>query len=202
MLLTCSVIMWKLLLLQKRSHLIFTVVYVNSFLQLMKTMGLRNGVIWWSWFINTYLGMLLMTIVATIFRMVGRVLFVSNGLIVFLYLATFSLSTLVFWWVIESVWRYFFFLSLWILSAWWSIWTYGVNVGQNSSHRLKRWYYEWPKWCNHPTDRLILMEIVSSPKKAGNFLKMKRDNKTQYNVPVMVVVSRGIVFSDLFTFSL
>ena len=46
------------------------------------------------------------------------------------------------------------------------------------------------------------MEIVSSPKKAGNFLKMKRDNKTQYNVPVMVVVSRGIVFSDLFTFSL
>ena len=77
------------------SHL--SVVYVNYFLQLMKTMGLRNGVIWWSWFINTYLGMLLMTIVATIFIMVGRVLFVSNGLIVFLYLATFSLSTTMFW---------------------------------------------------------------------------------------------------------
>ena len=89
--------MWKLLLLQKYSRLIFTVVYVNYFLQLMKTMGLRNGVIWWSWFINTYFGMLVMTIVATIFIMVGRVLFVSNGLIVFLYLATFSLSTTMFW---------------------------------------------------------------------------------------------------------
>ena len=81
----------------KNSHLMFTVVYVSYFLQLMKTMGLRNGVIWWSWFINTYLGMLLMTIVATIFRMVGRVLFVSNGLIVFIYQATFSLSTTMFW---------------------------------------------------------------------------------------------------------
>lgn len=63
----------------------------------MQVMGLRNGVIWWSWFINTIVGMALLSAIATIFIMVGKVLLLSNGFIVFLYLLTFSLSTTMFW---------------------------------------------------------------------------------------------------------
>uniref|UniRef100_A0AAQ4S8C3 P-type phospholipid transporter n=1 Tax=Gasterosteus aculeatus aculeatus TaxID=481459 RepID=A0AAQ4S8C3_GASAC len=60
----------------------------------LKAMGVTNGVIWSTWFIDSFLMMGTSTALLTAIIMAGRVLNYSNGLILFLFLLTFTTATI------------------------------------------------------------------------------------------------------------
>ncbi|XP_040023136.2 retinal-specific phospholipid-transporting ATPase ABCA4a isoform X3 [Gasterosteus aculeatus] len=60
----------------------------------LKAMGVTNGVIWSTWFIDSSLMMGTSTALLTAIIMAGRVLNYSNGLILFLFLLTFTTATI------------------------------------------------------------------------------------------------------------
>ncbi|XP_034027520.1 retinal-specific phospholipid-transporting ATPase ABCA4-like [Thalassophryne amazonica] len=59
----------------------------------LKAMGVTNGVIWSTWFIDSFLMMATSTALLTSIIMAGRVLNYSNPLILFLFLLTFTTAT-------------------------------------------------------------------------------------------------------------
>ncbi|XP_078147403.1 retinal-specific phospholipid-transporting ATPase ABCA4a isoform X1 [Centroberyx gerrardi] len=60
----------------------------------LKTMGVSNGVIWSTWFIDSFLMMAISTLLLTTIIMGGRVLNYSNPLILLLFLLTFTTATI------------------------------------------------------------------------------------------------------------
>ncbi|KAF3836110.1 hypothetical protein F7725_028668 [Dissostichus mawsoni] len=60
----------------------------------MKAMGVTNGVIWSTWFIDSFLMMGTSTALLTAIIMGGRVLNYSNGIILFLFLLSFTMATI------------------------------------------------------------------------------------------------------------
>ncbi|XP_033494779.1 retinal-specific phospholipid-transporting ATPase ABCA4a isoform X1 [Epinephelus lanceolatus] len=60
----------------------------------MKAMGVTNGVIWSTWFIDSFLMMGTSTVLLTAIIMGGRVLNYSNSIILFLFLLTFTTATI------------------------------------------------------------------------------------------------------------
>ncbi|KAM6948363.1 retinal-specific phospholipid-transporting ATPase ABCA4 [Aplochiton taeniatus] len=60
----------------------------------LKAMGVNNGVIWYTWFIDSFIMMTASTALLTGIIMGGKVLHYSNGLIVFLFLLTFTVTTI------------------------------------------------------------------------------------------------------------
>ncbi|TNN65133.1 Retinal-specific ATP-binding cassette transporter [Liparis tanakae] len=60
----------------------------------LKAVGVTNGVIWSTWFIDSFLMMGTSTALLTVIIMGGRVLNYSNGLILFLFLLTFTTATI------------------------------------------------------------------------------------------------------------
>ncbi|MGH0132671.1 UNVERIFIED_CONTAM: hypothetical protein FKN15_050037 [Acipenser sinensis] len=60
----------------------------------LKVMGVSNGVIWYTWFIDSFLMMATSTGILTFVIMEGNVLHYSNPVIVFLFLLTFTVATI------------------------------------------------------------------------------------------------------------
>ncbi|XP_068437505.1 retinal-specific phospholipid-transporting ATPase ABCA4a isoform X1 [Clinocottus analis] len=60
----------------------------------LKAIGVTNGVIWSTWFIDSFLMMGTSTALLTAIIMGGRVLNYSNGIILFLFLLTFTMATI------------------------------------------------------------------------------------------------------------
>ncbi|XP_041125605.1 retinal-specific phospholipid-transporting ATPase ABCA4 [Polyodon spathula] len=60
----------------------------------LKVMGVSNGVIWYTWFIDSFLMMATSTGILTFVIMEGNVLHYSNPAIVFLFLLTFTVATI------------------------------------------------------------------------------------------------------------
>ncbi|XP_051989665.1 retinal-specific phospholipid-transporting ATPase ABCA4-like isoform X1 [Xyrauchen texanus] len=60
----------------------------------LKAMGVSNGVIWYTWFIDSFLMMAVSTALLTGIIMVGKVLNYSNPIILFLFLLTFTVATI------------------------------------------------------------------------------------------------------------
>ncbi|XP_066547830.1 retinal-specific phospholipid-transporting ATPase ABCA4 isoform X2 [Amia ocellicauda] len=60
----------------------------------LKAMGVTNGVIWYTWFIDSFLMMATSTGLLTIIIMTGKVLNYSNPTILFLFLLTFTVATI------------------------------------------------------------------------------------------------------------
>uniref|UniRef100_A0A8C7KJX0 P-type phospholipid transporter n=1 Tax=Oncorhynchus kisutch TaxID=8019 RepID=A0A8C7KJX0_ONCKI len=60
----------------------------------LKTMGVTNGVLWVTWFIDSFLMMAASTSLLTVIIMGGKVLNYSNPLILFLFLLTFTTATI------------------------------------------------------------------------------------------------------------
>lgn len=65
--------------------------------QTMSIMGLQNGVNWTGWFINTILGMLLMSGAIMLILKLAKLMPNGNLIIIFLFLADFSLAMTMFW---------------------------------------------------------------------------------------------------------
>ncbi|XP_031431127.1 retinal-specific phospholipid-transporting ATPase ABCA4 [Clupea harengus] len=59
----------------------------------LKAMGVANGVLWYTWFIDSFLMMTLSTTLLTWIIMAGKVLNYSNPIVLFLFLLTFTLAT-------------------------------------------------------------------------------------------------------------
>ena len=68
-----------------------------TYFQLMKVMGLKSGITWSSWFMSSFGWMVIMSAIATLFFVLGKVVLHSDGFILFLYFVTFSLSSTMFW---------------------------------------------------------------------------------------------------------
>nr|XP_023696048.1 retinal-specific ATP-binding cassette transporter isoform X3 [Paramormyrops kingsleyae] len=62
--------------------------------EMLKAMGVTNGVIWCTWFIDSFLMMAISTSLLTTIVMWGRVLNYSNPIILFLFLLTFTVATI------------------------------------------------------------------------------------------------------------
>uniref|UniRef100_A0A8C9VQV1 ATP binding cassette subfamily A member 4 n=1 Tax=Scleropages formosus TaxID=113540 RepID=A0A8C9VQV1_SCLFO len=60
----------------------------------LKAMGVANGVIWYTWFIDSFLMMSASTILLTTIIMLGKVLNYSNPIILLLFLLTFTVATI------------------------------------------------------------------------------------------------------------
>uniref|UniRef100_A0A8C5FXE8 ATP-binding cassette, sub-family A (ABC1), member 4b n=1 Tax=Gadus morhua TaxID=8049 RepID=A0A8C5FXE8_GADMO len=60
----------------------------------LKAMGVANGVIWYTWFIDSFIMMTASTALLTAIIMGGKVLNYSDPLLVFLFLLTFTLATI------------------------------------------------------------------------------------------------------------
>uniref|UniRef100_A0AAY4CQY1 P-type phospholipid transporter n=1 Tax=Denticeps clupeoides TaxID=299321 RepID=A0AAY4CQY1_9TELE len=60
----------------------------------LKAMGVTNGVLWCTWFIDSFLMMAASTCLLTIIVMAGKVLNYSNPIILFLFLLTFTVATI------------------------------------------------------------------------------------------------------------
>ncbi|XP_053185826.1 retinal-specific phospholipid-transporting ATPase ABCA4-like isoform X2 [Scomber japonicus] len=60
----------------------------------LKAMGVDNGVIWYTWFIDSFIIMTLSTALLTSIVMGGKVLNYSNPLLVFFFLLTFTVTTI------------------------------------------------------------------------------------------------------------
>ncbi|XP_072524411.1 retinal-specific phospholipid-transporting ATPase ABCA4 isoform X1 [Salminus brasiliensis] len=60
----------------------------------LKAMGVSNGVIWYTWFIDSFIMMSTSTALLTVIVMIGKVLNYSNPIILFLFLLTFSTATI------------------------------------------------------------------------------------------------------------
>lgn len=60
-------------------------------------MGLRSGINFWAWFANTMFGMLLTSAIMVLFYKLGKLLPYSDGVLMFLFLAVFSLASTMFW---------------------------------------------------------------------------------------------------------
>ncbi|XP_051984470.1 retinal-specific phospholipid-transporting ATPase ABCA4-like [Xyrauchen texanus] len=60
----------------------------------LKAMGVSNAVIWYTWFIDSFLMMAASTVLLTAIIMVGKVLNYSNPIILFLFLLTFTVATI------------------------------------------------------------------------------------------------------------
>ncbi|XP_057190130.1 LOW QUALITY PROTEIN: retinal-specific phospholipid-transporting ATPase ABCA4 [Triplophysa rosa] len=60
----------------------------------LKAMGVSNGVIWYTWFIDSFLIMATSTVLLTGMIMAGKVLNYSNPIILFLFLLTFTVATI------------------------------------------------------------------------------------------------------------
>uniref|UniRef100_A0A8C7N8Y3 P-type phospholipid transporter n=1 Tax=Oncorhynchus kisutch TaxID=8019 RepID=A0A8C7N8Y3_ONCKI len=60
----------------------------------LKAMGVTNGVIWYTWFIDSFIMMTASTALLTLIIMAGKVLNYSNPLVVFLFLLTFTMTTI------------------------------------------------------------------------------------------------------------
>uniref|UniRef100_A0A8C1Q1R5 P-type phospholipid transporter n=1 Tax=Cyprinus carpio TaxID=7962 RepID=A0A8C1Q1R5_CYPCA len=60
----------------------------------LKAMGVSNGVIWYTWFIDSFLMMATSTALLTAIIMVGKVLNYSDPIILFLFLLTFTVATI------------------------------------------------------------------------------------------------------------
>ncbi|XP_052331923.1 retinal-specific phospholipid-transporting ATPase ABCA4-like isoform X2 [Oncorhynchus keta] len=60
----------------------------------LKAMGVTNGVIWYTWFIDSFIMMTASTALLTLIIMAGKVLNYSNPLVVFLFLLTFTMATI------------------------------------------------------------------------------------------------------------
>ena len=63
----------------------------------MKVMGLRGGVNFFAWFINTMAGMAIMAVVVVVFLKFGGLMRYSDVVILYLYLLDFSFSTTMMW---------------------------------------------------------------------------------------------------------
>lgn len=77
---------------------------VGCVYQAMKIMGMKRGVNWLAWFLNTLVGMLIMSVIVVVFVCVGRIFPLSHPVIIFLFLAAFSLSVTMFRCVLDSTW--------------------------------------------------------------------------------------------------
>ncbi|XP_030607370.1 retinal-specific phospholipid-transporting ATPase ABCA4-like [Archocentrus centrarchus] len=60
----------------------------------LKAMGVSNGVIWYTWFIDSFLMMTASTVLLTSIVMGGKVLNYSNPILVFFFLMTFTVATI------------------------------------------------------------------------------------------------------------
>uniref|UniRef100_A0A8B9HX73 P-type phospholipid transporter n=1 Tax=Astyanax mexicanus TaxID=7994 RepID=A0A8B9HX73_ASTMX len=60
----------------------------------LKAMGVTNAVIWYTWFIDSFIMMTSSTALLTIIVMIGKVLNYSNPIILFFFLLTFSTATI------------------------------------------------------------------------------------------------------------
>ncbi|KAF5880153.1 retinal-specific ATP-binding cassette transporter-like isoform X2, partial [Clarias magur] len=60
----------------------------------LKVMGVTNGVIWCTWFLDSFLTMTFSTALLTFIIMTGKVLNYSNPIILFFFLLTFTLATI------------------------------------------------------------------------------------------------------------
>ncbi|KAJ7395294.1 retinal-specific atp-binding cassette transporter isoform x1 [Pitangus sulphuratus] len=60
----------------------------------MKNRGVTNGVIWCTWFLDSFLMMAVSTLLLTVLIMSGRILHYSNPLLFFLFLLTFTTATI------------------------------------------------------------------------------------------------------------
>uniref|UniRef100_A0AAZ3RPX1 P-type phospholipid transporter n=1 Tax=Oncorhynchus tshawytscha TaxID=74940 RepID=A0AAZ3RPX1_ONCTS len=60
----------------------------------LQAMGVTNGVIWYTWFIDSFIMMTASTALLTLIIMAGKVLNYSNPLVVFLFLLTFTMTTI------------------------------------------------------------------------------------------------------------
>ncbi|KAM4605225.1 retinal-specific phospholipid-transporting ATPase ABCA4-like [Polymixia lowei] len=60
----------------------------------LKAMGVTNGVIWYTWFIDSFIMMTASTALLTLIIMGGKVLNYSNPILVFLFLLTFTIATI------------------------------------------------------------------------------------------------------------
>ncbi|XP_056149332.1 retinal-specific phospholipid-transporting ATPase ABCA4 [Lampris incognitus] len=60
----------------------------------LKAMGVTNGVIWYTWFIDSFIMMTISTALLTSIVMGGKVLNYSNPILVFLFLLTFTVTTI------------------------------------------------------------------------------------------------------------
>ncbi|XP_069013979.1 retinal-specific phospholipid-transporting ATPase ABCA4-like [Embiotoca jacksoni] len=60
----------------------------------LKAMGVENGVIWYTWFIDSFIIMTASTMLLTAIIMGGKVLNYSNPILVFLFLLTFTMATI------------------------------------------------------------------------------------------------------------
>uniref|UniRef100_A0A6Q2ZEB5 P-type phospholipid transporter n=1 Tax=Esox lucius TaxID=8010 RepID=A0A6Q2ZEB5_ESOLU len=60
----------------------------------LKAMGVTNGVIWYTWFIDSFIMMTASTALLTAIIMAGKVLNYSNPFVVFLFLLTFTTATI------------------------------------------------------------------------------------------------------------
>uniref|UniRef100_A0AAX7W114 P-type phospholipid transporter n=1 Tax=Astatotilapia calliptera TaxID=8154 RepID=A0AAX7W114_ASTCA len=60
----------------------------------LKAMGVSNGVIWYTWFIDSFLMMTASTVLLTSIVMGGKVLHYSDPILVFFFLMTFTLATI------------------------------------------------------------------------------------------------------------
>lgn len=65
---------------------------------------MKRGVNWLAWFLNTLVGMLIMSVIVVVFVCVGRIFPLSHPVIIFLFLAAFSLSVTMFRCVLDSTW--------------------------------------------------------------------------------------------------
>ena len=65
--------------------------------QTMKVMGLRSGVNWLSWFISTMVSMLIMSFVVVLFLKLGNLMRFSDPVLLWLFLADFSLAVTMMW---------------------------------------------------------------------------------------------------------
>ncbi|KAJ8409561.1 hypothetical protein AAFF_G00229620 [Aldrovandia affinis] len=62
--------------------------------EMLKAMGVTNGVIWYTWFIDSLLMMTASTTLLTVIIVSGKVLNYSNPIILFLFLLTFTVATI------------------------------------------------------------------------------------------------------------
>uniref|UniRef100_A0A8C1ZZ84 P-type phospholipid transporter n=1 Tax=Cyprinus carpio TaxID=7962 RepID=A0A8C1ZZ84_CYPCA len=62
--------------------------------EMLKAMGVSNRVIWYTWFIDSFLMMAASTALLTVIIMVGKVLNYSDPIILFLFLLTFTVATI------------------------------------------------------------------------------------------------------------
>ena len=63
----------------------------------MKVMGLKSGINWLAWFLNTFLGMLVMCVIITLYLKLGNLMRFSDPFLIFVYLADFSFATTMLW---------------------------------------------------------------------------------------------------------